>query len=71
MPRCLLKCFGESSIDLELRDWIGDPKNGRGSVISDILLEVWDSFHENKIEIPFAQCDIYLIHDSEQRYSFK
>jgi len=59
-PRCLLKGFGDSSIDLELRVWIGDPENGRGSVISDILLEIWDSFHKNQIEIPYPQRDIHI-----------
>lgn len=59
-PRCQLRGFGDSSIDLELRVWIIDPANGRANVISEILLEVWDRFHEHGIEIPFPQRDLHL-----------
>jgi len=33
-PKCLLKGFGESSVDLELRFWINDPQNGVANVTS-------------------------------------
>ncbi|MDH5485557.1 MAG: mechanosensitive ion channel [Gammaproteobacteria bacterium] len=59
-PRCLLKGFGDSSVDLELRVWIDDPPNGRSNVLSDVLLGVWDRFHENGIEIPYPQRDLHL-----------
>ena len=59
-PRCQVVGFGDSSVDLELRVWISDPQNGRGSVISEVLLDVWDRFHENGIEIPFPQRDLHL-----------
>lgn len=59
-PRCLLKAFGNSSVDLEVRAWIADPEQGRGSVISDVLLEIWDRFHEHGIEIPFPQQDLHI-----------
>ncbi len=59
-PKCLLKGFGDSSVDLELRVWIDDPPNGRSNVLSEVLLGVWDRFHENNIEIPFPQRDLHL-----------
>lgn len=59
-PRCLLTRFADSSLTLELRFWINDPANGRGSVISDILLNVWDAFAENGVEIPYPQRDLHL-----------
>ena len=59
-PRCLLKGFGDSSVDLELRVWIEDPSNGRSNVLSEILLGVWDRFHEQGIEIPYPQRDLHL-----------
>lgn len=59
-PRCQVVRFGDSSVDLELRVWIDDPQNGRGNVISEVLLGVWDRFHENGIEIPFPQRDLHL-----------
>jgi small-conductance mechanosensitive channel len=65
-PRCLLKGFGDSSVDLELRVWIDDPANGRANVLSEMLLLVWDKFHENGIEIPFPQRDLHLRSGFEQ-----
>jgi small-conductance mechanosensitive channel len=65
-PRCLLKGFGNSSVDLELRVWIDDPPNGRSNVLSDVLLGVWDRFHEHNIEIPYPQQDLHLRSGFEQ-----
>lgn len=59
-PRCQLLGFGDSSVNLELRIWINDPSNGRANVITEVLLGVWDRFHENNIEIPFPQQDLHL-----------
>ncbi len=58
--QCLLKGFGESSVDLEIRIWIDDPSEGRSNVISEVLLRVWDLFREHGIEIPFPQRDLHL-----------
>ena len=60
VPLGLLHGFGDSSVDLELRFWIGDPHNGRASVCSDVLLRIWDKFHEHGIEIPYPQRDLHL-----------
>jgi small-conductance mechanosensitive channel len=57
---CLLLGFGDSSVELELRIWIHDPKNGVRNVKSDVLLLVWDEFHAHGIEIPFPQRDLHL-----------
>jgi len=57
---CLVKGFGDSSVDLEIRIWIQDPQNGISNVKSQVLLGVWDRFHEHGIEIPFPQRDIHL-----------
>ncbi len=59
-PICLLRGFGDSSVDLELRFWIDDPINGLGNVKSQVLLAVWDKFHQNNIEIPFPQRDLHI-----------
>ena len=59
-PVCLLKGFGDSSVDLELRFWISDPSNGVSNVKSKVLLKVWDAFQENGIEIPFPQRDLHI-----------
>lgn len=65
-PKCLLKGFGDSSVDLELRVWIDDPPNGRSNVLSEVLLGVWDRFHEHGIEIPYPQHDLHLRSGFEQ-----
>jgi len=63
-PKCLLKGFGESSVDLELRFWINDPQNGVANVTSEVLLKIWDALKENDIEIPFPQRDVHLFVDN-------
>jgi len=59
-PRCLLRGFGDSSIDLELRVWISDPDNGVANVSSEVLLEVWKAFRDAGIQMPFPQRDIHI-----------
>lgn len=59
-PNTLMRGFGDNSVDLEIRFWINDPQNGRGNIISEILLNVWDAFIEHNIEIPFPQRDLHL-----------
>ncbi|NPD70297.1 mechanosensitive ion channel (plasmid) [Lichenicola cladoniae] len=57
-PICLLVGLGDSSVDLELRFWIADPRAGTANVRSDVLLGVWDAFHAANIEFPFPQRDL-------------
>jgi small-conductance mechanosensitive channel len=59
-PACLLKEFGDSAVNLELRFWIQDPANGTANVRSEVMLRVWDLFHEHDIEFPFPQRDLTL-----------
>ncbi|MGI1664199.1 mechanosensitive ion channel family protein [Palleronia sp. KMU-117] len=59
-PRCLMRGFGDSSIDLELRFWIDDPEEGVANVASDVLLGMWRRFQEHGIEIPYPQHDLHL-----------
>lgn len=59
-PKCLLIAFGDSSVDLELRFWIQDAHQGVRNVRSDVLLRVWDKFHERGIEIPYPQRDLHI-----------
>lgn len=59
-PICLVKGFGESSVDLELRFWIGDPEEGVANISSEILLQVWKRYRAHNIEIPFPQREITI-----------
>lgn len=56
----LVKGFGDSSVDLEMRVWINDPQNGVSNIKSEILLSVWEKFHEHGIEIPYPQRDLHI-----------
>ncbi|MBE7636362.1 mechanosensitive ion channel [Sneathiella sp. P13V-1] len=57
-PRCLMRGFGDSSIDLELRFWITDPENGCANVTSEVLVAIWKAYKEAGVEIPFPQRDV-------------
>ena len=59
-PQCLITGFGDSSVALELRVWIDDPKNGIGSVRSAVLAAVGDAFHSSGIEFPYPQRDLHI-----------
>ena len=59
-PVCHLVGFGDNSVDLELRYWLRDPRNGLSNIRNDILLMVWDLFQENGIEFPFPQREIHF-----------
>ena len=52
--------FGDNSANLEIRVSIDDPKEGRSNSISEVLIGVWNGFHEHGIEIPFPQRDLHL-----------
>lgn len=66
-PLCLVTEFGDSSVNLEIRAWINDPKNGIANVKSAVMLEVWDRFAAHGIRIPFPQRDVHLIEAPARR----
>lgn len=57
---CLMRGFGDSSINLELRFWVNDPENGVANVASEILLLIWDKFKKNGVEVPYPQHDLRM-----------
>jgi small-conductance mechanosensitive channel len=59
-PICLVKGYGDNSVDLELRVWIQDAEKGVSNIKSAIYLKIWDLFHENEITFPYPQRDIHL-----------
>lgn len=63
-PVARLMGFGDSSVDLELRFWIADAADGVVNVRSDIMINIWNLFHEHGIEFPFPQRDVLLKPDS-------
>jgi small-conductance mechanosensitive channel len=59
-PNCLMRGFGDSSIDLELRFWISDPENGVANVSSEVMLKIWAKFQAHGIEVPFPQREVRM-----------
>jgi len=57
---CHVKNFGDNAVELELRVWIKDPQNGLSNVKNNILLRIWDLYHEHGIEFPYPQRDLHL-----------
>jgi len=60
-PRVLIKGFGDSAIDLELRMWIRDAKNGVSNVASEVYYKIWQKFNEQGVEFPYPQRDIHIV----------
>ena len=59
-PACHLTDFGDNAVNLELRIWINDPRNGLSNVKSEILLGIWDKFNKSGIAFPFPQRDLHI-----------
>lgn len=59
-PFCVVTGFGDSAVHLELRAWINDPVNGIMNVRSEIMLGIWDRFHQHHIRFPYPQRDIHI-----------
>lgn len=66
---CLMRGFGDSSINLELRFWVDDPENGVANVASEILVLIWEKFKKNGIEVPYPQHDIRMRTDVQIGHS--
>ena len=59
-PVCLLKEFGDNTVNFELRFWIKDPSMGVANIKSEVLMEVWDLLAENDVNIAFPQRDLHF-----------
>ncbi len=59
-PRVVVRNFGESSVDLQLRVWISDARK-RMDAISFITDKVKEIFDKENIEIPYPKRDITII----------
>ncbi len=58
-PKVVVRNFGESSVDLQLRVWIENPRK-RMDTISYITDKVKELFDEQGVEIPYPKRDIYI-----------
>ena len=60
-PKVVVRAFGESSVDLQLRVWIKDARK-RIHTISEVTDQVKDAFDRHQIEIPYPKRDIVVRH---------
>lgn len=58
-PKVVVKHFGESAVDLQLRVWINDARQ-RMNTISYITDRVKSGFDEQGVEIPYPKRDVYI-----------
>ena len=59
-PKVNVMRFNDSGIDLQLRFYINDPKNGIRNIKSRIFRNVFKILNDQKITIPFPQRDVHL-----------
>lgn len=62
-PKVVVRNFGESSVDLQLRVWIDDARK-RMDTVSHVTDRIKAVFDENKIEIPYPKRDITIMDKS-------
>ncbi|VXD24034.1 MscS Mechanosensitive ion channel [Planktothrix serta PCC 8927] len=60
--------FGESSLDFEIAVWLATPIGGK-RIMSEISCEIWKTFAENNIEIPYPQRDLHIRSDIRKEVS--
>jgi len=60
-PRVVVRNFGESSVDLQLRVWIDDARK-RMDTISHVTDKIKTAFDEQGVEIPYPKRDITITH---------
>ncbi len=65
-PVCWMTEFGESSLNFLLRFWIEDPQNGLTNIRGKVLLAVWDTFAEHKIDVPYPHRELILRNPEKQ-----
>jgi small-conductance mechanosensitive channel len=58
-PKVVVKSFGDSSVNLEARVWIKDPRR-RMDTISHITDRIKEVFQEEGVEIPYPKRDIFI-----------
>ena len=62
-PKVFLTQFGDSSINLDLGFWIGDPEGGKANIVSDVIFSIWRAFKENGVSIPFPQREVRILNE--------
>jgi small-conductance mechanosensitive channel len=64
-PLAFAICFGESSVDFELKFWFNNPFLGK-IITSELICRIWQAFAAHNIQIPYPQRDLHLISQNFQ-----
>jgi small-conductance mechanosensitive channel len=59
-PNVILRHFGDSGMDFELRVWTSSMLQRPGMLHSQINFGIWEMFRERGIHIPYPQRDVHL-----------
>ncbi|MBE9145995.1 mechanosensitive ion channel family protein [Planktothrix mougeotii] len=62
--------FGESSLDFEIDVWLATPI-GSKRIMSEISCEIWKTFADKNIEIPYPQRDLHIRSDIRNQDDLK
>lgn len=60
-PDCKIREFGDSGIVFGIEYWIDGIDDGKNRVGADLLMTIWETLHENNIEIPFPQREVRIV----------
>ncbi|WP_241672958.1 mechanosensitive ion channel family protein [Lacisediminimonas profundi] len=60
-PQALLLRFGADGLELELGFWLEDPENGRGNLVSDVNLAIWQVINKQGVTVPYPQREIRFV----------
>jgi small-conductance mechanosensitive channel len=60
-PTVLITGFADNGIALELGVWLHDPEQGQGNLRSELLLEIWEEFKRNGVEVPYPQREVRIL----------
>ena len=60
-PLVTIQRFADNGIDLELGVWIADPRAGQGNLRSELYLDIWRSFREHGVKIPYPQREVRIV----------
>lgn len=65
-PDAEIKAFGDSGVEILVEFWMEAIDDGKNRVGADLLLMLWDAFHEHDIEIPFPQREVRILNPSNE-----
>ncbi len=63
-PDAEIAGFGDSGVDILVEFWMEGIDDGANRIGADLLLMLWDAFHEHGIEIPFPQREVKILNPS-------